>query len=85
MIVADRKPLKEILEMVQEAEKLLIVGCKDIHVGRCFGGWRCAFEIGGIDIVAGDQEAQCIGTVSGVAVERVVRDKLPGCIIEAGR
>lgn len=28
MIVADRKPLKELLEMVEDCEKVLILGCK---------------------------------------------------------
>ena len=28
MIVADRKPLEEILEMIKDANKILLVGCK---------------------------------------------------------
>jgi ferredoxin len=40
MIVADRKPIKELLEMVQDCSKILIIGCKGCVTVCNVGGMK---------------------------------------------
>ncbi|NNF99165.1 MAG: hypothetical protein HKM93_07290 [Desulfobacteraceae bacterium] len=69
MIVADRKPLEEILEMIKDYEKVLLVGCKGC-VTVCNVGGRKEVEVLGAALrIARKKEGRPI-TLDETTIER---------------
>lgn len=60
MIVADRKPLKEILEMVKECNKILVLGCKGCVTVCNVGGVKEVGILASILRIARKKEGQSV-------------------------
>jgi ferredoxin len=66
MIVAEQKPINEILEMIPESENLLIVGC-DTCVAVCMAGGEKEVRVLGATIQMSEKK---IGHIQDVSIER---------------
>ncbi len=69
MIIADRKPIDEILDMVQDAERVLVLGCRGC-VSVCSAGGEREVEILTSLIRLGRQKAGKSVTITGSTLVR---------------
>lgn len=69
MIVADRKPIKEILEMIKDKERVLIVGCKGCVTVCNVGGQKEVGILASILRIARKKEGRPL-TIDETTIER---------------